>query len=178
MTETQCALDTANQAGGSAGTRDLRTHCDMQKNVFKETHTHTLKCSKLVLLLSHRCDSGNLNGHYYNGPYQAMTDDGVVWYTWHGWWYSVKSVIMMVRAADLEHLPPVLANLPEQLDASKAAGSELAHGWQAKRKNRGGRCLSKLSYSWFSATSCMSMFLIKRVFLTCTSVYPFIMCPK
>lgn len=29
-----------------------------------------------------------------------MTDDGVVWYTWHGWWYSIKSVVMMVRAAD------------------------------------------------------------------------------
>nr|XP_057927614.1 fibrinogen-like protein 1 [Doryrhamphus excisus] len=50
-----------------------------------------------------RCDSGNLNGHYYRGPYQAMTDDGVVWYTWHGWWYSIKSVVMMVRAADLDH---------------------------------------------------------------------------
>uniref|UniRef100_H3DQK7 Fibrinogen-like protein 1 n=1 Tax=Tetraodon nigroviridis TaxID=99883 RepID=H3DQK7_TETNG len=50
-----------------------------------------------------RCDSGNLNGHYYNGPYQAMTDDGVVWYTWHGWWYSIKSVVMMVRADDLQH---------------------------------------------------------------------------
>ncbi|XP_045902820.1 fibrinogen-like protein 1 isoform X2 [Micropterus dolomieu] len=30
-----------------------------------------------------KCDSGNLNGHYY---------DGVVWYTWHGWWYVIKSV--------------------------------------------------------------------------------------
>ncbi|XP_061686074.1 fibrinogen-like protein 1 [Syngnathoides biaculeatus] len=50
-----------------------------------------------------RCDSGNLNGHYYKGPYQGMTDDGMVWYTWHGWWYSIKSVVMMVRAVDLEH---------------------------------------------------------------------------
>lgn len=32
-----------------------------------------------------------------------MTDDGVVWYTWHGWWYSIKSVVMMVRADDLKH---------------------------------------------------------------------------
>ncbi|XP_042284957.1 fibrinogen-like protein 1 isoform X1 [Thunnus maccoyii] len=70
-----------------------------------------------------RCASGNLNGHYYKGPYQAMTDDGVVWYTWHGWWYSIKSVIMMVRAADLEHPPPVIAPLPGQLDPSKAAGN-------------------------------------------------------
>lgn len=35
-----------------------------------------------------------------------MTDDGVVWYTWHGWWYSIKSVVMMVRAADLNPHPP------------------------------------------------------------------------
>ncbi|KAM3622905.1 uncharacterized protein V6R79_004584 [Siganus canaliculatus] len=69
-----------------------------------------------------RCDSGNLNGHYYNGPYQAMTDDGVVWYTWHGWWYSIKSVVMMVRAADLEHPPPIIAPLPGHLDTGKAAG--------------------------------------------------------
>ncbi|XP_056135642.1 fibrinogen-like protein 1 [Lampris incognitus] len=54
-----------------------------------------------------RCKSGNLNGHYYKGPYKAMTEDGVVWYTWHGWWYSIKSVVMMVRAADLDHPPPV-----------------------------------------------------------------------
>ncbi|XP_059191151.1 fibrinogen-like protein 1 [Centropristis striata] len=69
-----------------------------------------------------RCNSGNLNGHYYKGPYQAMTDDGVVWYTWHGWWYSIKSVVMMVRAADLEHPPPVIAPLSEQLQPSKTAG--------------------------------------------------------
>ncbi|XP_064781982.1 fibrinogen-like protein 1 [Oncorhynchus masou masou] len=47
------------------------------------------------------CESGNLNGHYYNGPYQAVLDDGVVWYTWHGWWYSIKSVVMMIRASDV-----------------------------------------------------------------------------
>ncbi|XP_058496080.1 fibrinogen-like protein 1 [Solea solea] len=67
-----------------------------------------------------RCDSGNLNGHYYNGPYQAMTDDGVVWYTWHGWWYSIKSVVMMVRAADLEGPPPVIAPLLGEHDSDAA----------------------------------------------------------
>lgn len=84
----------------------------------------------LVLLPPCRCDSGNLNGHYYKGPYQAMTDDGVVWYTWHGWWYSIKSVVMMVRAADLEHLRPVMALLPGQLDPIKAADDviERPHG--------------------------------------------------
>ncbi|KAM4603887.1 fibrinogen-like protein 1 [Polymixia lowei] len=72
-----------------------------------------------------RCESGNLNGHYYKGPYQAMTEDGVVWYTWHGWWYSVKSVVMMVRAADLEHPPPVIMPLPGQRDNS--AGGPMEH---------------------------------------------------
>nr|XP_020512416.1 fibrinogen-like protein 1 [Labrus bergylta] len=72
-----------------------------------------------------RCDSGNLNGHYYNGPYKAMADDGVVWYTWHGWWYSIKSVVMMVRAADLEHPPPVIPSLPGELDPGKAGGNKV-----------------------------------------------------
>lgn len=77
-----------------------------------------IKKTKQVYLFfnrPHRCDAGNLNGHYYKGPYQAMTDDGVVWYTWHGWWYSIKSVVMMVRAADLEN------PLPGQLDPNKVA---------------------------------------------------------
>nr|XP_034968726.1 fibrinogen-like protein 1 [Zootoca vivipara] len=47
-----------------------------------------------------RCHSANLNGLYYNGPYSAATDNGIVWYTWHGWWYSLKSVVMKVRPSD------------------------------------------------------------------------------
>ena len=69
------------------------------------------------LFYHYRCDSGNLNGHYYKGPYQAMAEDGVVWYTWHGWWYSIKSVVMMVRATDVKHPPPVIAPLLGQLDS-------------------------------------------------------------
>ncbi|XP_076001352.1 fibrinogen-like protein 1 [Genypterus blacodes] len=69
-----------------------------------------------------KCDSGNLNGRYHTGPYQAMTDDGVVWYTWHGWSYSIKSVIMMLRAADLKQPLPDISLLPEQLAAGKTAG--------------------------------------------------------
>ncbi|XP_029908844.1 fibrinogen-like protein 1 [Myripristis murdjan] len=77
-----------------------------------------------------RCESGNPNGHYYKGPYQAMTEDGVVWYTWHGWWYSIKSVVMMVRAADLEHPPPVIGLLPGQRKQIEMAGGvvDLPHG--------------------------------------------------
>ena len=58
-----------------------------------------------------------------------MTNDGVVWYTWHGWWYSIKSVIMMVRASDLEHPLPTVAPLLGHPD-SKASGGldEPPHG--------------------------------------------------
>uniref|UniRef100_A0A2K5CRH1 Fibrinogen-like protein 1 n=1 Tax=Aotus nancymaae TaxID=37293 RepID=A0A2K5CRH1_AOTNA len=47
-----------------------------------------------------RCHSANLNGFYYSGPYTAKTDNGIVWYTWHGWWYSLKSVVMKIRPND------------------------------------------------------------------------------
>uniref|UniRef100_A0A673SVJ7 Fibrinogen-like protein 1 n=2 Tax=Suricata suricatta TaxID=37032 RepID=A0A673SVJ7_SURSU len=47
-----------------------------------------------------RCHSANLNGFYYKGSYSAKTDDGVVWHTWHGWWYSLKSVVMKIRPND------------------------------------------------------------------------------
>ena len=56
----------------------------------------------VIPFLSTRCHSGNLNGHHYNGPYQAVTDDGLVWYTWHGYWYTIKSVVMMIRPEGLE----------------------------------------------------------------------------
>ncbi|KAM4709763.1 fibrinogen-like protein 1 [Discoglossus pictus] len=49
-----------------------------------------------------RCHSTNLNGLYYKGPYTANTDDGIVWYTWHGWWYSLKYVAMKVRPSEFE----------------------------------------------------------------------------
>ncbi|KAM8940014.1 LOW QUALITY PROTEIN: fibrinogen-like protein 1, partial [Pelodytes ibericus] len=44
-----------------------------------------------------RCHSANLNGLYYKGAYNSKTDDGIVWYTWHGWWYSLKNVAMKIR---------------------------------------------------------------------------------
>ncbi|MEQ2195469.1 hypothetical protein XENOCAPTIV_013326, partial [Xenoophorus captivus] len=54
------------------------------------------------------CDSGKLNGQEFKGPFQAMSDDGVAWYVWHGWSYAIKSVVMMVRAADLENPPAII----------------------------------------------------------------------
>ncbi|XP_053486707.1 fibrinogen-like protein 1 isoform X2 [Ictalurus furcatus] len=49
-----------------------------------------------------RCHSANLNGLYYKGPYSAVTDNGIVWYTWHGWWYSLKTVEMKIRPSAFE----------------------------------------------------------------------------
>ncbi|XP_034543451.1 fibrinogen-like protein 1 [Notolabrus celidotus] len=72
-----------------------------------------------------RCDSGNLNGHYHDGPYKAMADDGVVWYTWHGWSYSIKSVVMMVRASDLESPPTVPPSMPAPLQLDQSAANEV-----------------------------------------------------
>ncbi|XP_029365790.1 fibrinogen-like protein 1 [Echeneis naucrates] len=92
---------------------------DRPNNERGNSNTQCIRLTKSGWWFS-RCDSGNLNGHYYNGPYHAMTDDGVVWYTWHGWWYSIKSVLMMVRAADLEHPPPVLTPI---MDSTQAAST-------------------------------------------------------
>lgn len=53
-----------------------------------------------------RCHSAHLNGMYYpSGHYSAMTDDGVVWYTWRGWWYSLKTSIMKLRPIDFKMDP-------------------------------------------------------------------------
>ncbi|XP_022540068.2 fibrinogen-like protein 1 [Astyanax mexicanus] len=49
-----------------------------------------------------KCHTANLNGIYYKGPYSAVTDNGIVWYPWHGWWYSLKSVEMKIRPAGFE----------------------------------------------------------------------------
>lgn len=121
------ASDTANQDGGSAG-MILIAFLILKNTILEEPNVQTIEEKQflfLCILRQFRCDSGNLNGHYYKGPYQAMADDGVVWYTWHGWWYSIKSVVMMVRAADRDHPPPANAALPGQLDPSKAAGDAI-----------------------------------------------------
>jgi len=43
------------------------------------------------------CHTSNLNGLYYNGDYTASYDNGVVWYHWKGWWYSLKFTEMKIR---------------------------------------------------------------------------------
>ncbi|KAM9332559.1 fibrinogen like 1B [Pholidichthys leucotaenia] len=45
-----------------------------------------------------RCHAANLNGIFYRkGKYKADYDDGVVWGTWKGLWYSLKHTTMKVR---------------------------------------------------------------------------------
>lgn len=46
-----------------------------------------------------RCHAVNLNGRYYRtGRYNGSHDDGLVWSTWRGVWYSLKYSAMKIRA--------------------------------------------------------------------------------
>ncbi|KAF7701279.1 fibrinogen like 1B isoform X1 [Silurus meridionalis] len=45
-----------------------------------------------------RCHAANLNGKFYRGgKYTAKHDNGVVWSTWRGIWYSIRHTSMKVR---------------------------------------------------------------------------------
>ncbi|KAL4608599.1 fibrinogen-like protein 1 [Arapaima gigas] len=45
-----------------------------------------------------RCHAANLNGKYYRrGEYRGKHDNGVVWSTWRGLWYSLHHTTMKVR---------------------------------------------------------------------------------
>ncbi|KAL6098660.1 uncharacterized protein ACO6RY_17751 [Pungitius sinensis] len=45
-----------------------------------------------------RCHAANLNGKFYRkGKYQGLHDNGVVWGTWKGLWYSLRHTAMKVR---------------------------------------------------------------------------------
>lgn len=45
-----------------------------------------------------RCHAVNLNGWYYRtGRYNGSHDNGIVWSTWHGMWYSLKYSAMKIR---------------------------------------------------------------------------------
>ncbi|XP_029375115.1 fibrinogen like 1B [Echeneis naucrates] len=45
-----------------------------------------------------RCHAANLNGRFYRkGKYKGQYDDGVVWGTWKGLWYSLRHTSMKVR---------------------------------------------------------------------------------
>ncbi|XP_010869361.1 fibrinogen-like protein 1 [Esox lucius] len=45
-----------------------------------------------------RCHAANLNGKFYRGgPYQGRYDNGVVWGTWRGLWYSLRHTSIKLR---------------------------------------------------------------------------------
>ncbi|XP_056254390.1 fibrinogen like 1B [Seriola aureovittata] len=45
-----------------------------------------------------RCHAANLNGKFYSkGKYRGQYDNGVVWGTWKGLWYSLRHTTMKVR---------------------------------------------------------------------------------
>ncbi|KAK7926178.1 hypothetical protein WMY93_008488 [Mugilogobius chulae] len=45
-----------------------------------------------------RCHAANLNGKFYRkGNYSGQLDNGVVWGTWRGLWYSLRHTTMKVR---------------------------------------------------------------------------------
>ncbi|XP_071317345.1 fibrinogen like 1B [Trachinotus anak] len=45
-----------------------------------------------------RCHAANLNGKFYRkGKYKGQYDNGVVWGTWKGIWYSLRHTTMKVR---------------------------------------------------------------------------------
>ncbi|XP_032389652.1 fibrinogen like 1B isoform X1 [Etheostoma spectabile] len=45
-----------------------------------------------------RCHAANLNGKFYRtGKYKGQHDNGVVWGTWKGLWYSLRHTTMKVR---------------------------------------------------------------------------------
>ncbi|GCC34237.1 fibrinogen like 1B isoform X1 [Chiloscyllium punctatum] len=45
-----------------------------------------------------RCHAANLNGKYYrHGNYTGKYDKGIIWFTWTGWWYSLKNTVMKIR---------------------------------------------------------------------------------
>ncbi|KAG8007971.1 Fibrinogen-like protein 1 [Nibea albiflora] len=45
-----------------------------------------------------RCHAANLNGKFYrSGKYKGQYDNGVVWGTWKGLWYSLRHTTMKVR---------------------------------------------------------------------------------
>ncbi|XP_043235818.1 microfibril-associated glycoprotein 4-like [Amphibalanus amphitrite] len=43
------------------------------------------------------CHESNLNGIYYGNNNPTSGKDGVVWYAWHGFYYSLKDAVMKIR---------------------------------------------------------------------------------
>ncbi|XP_054648212.1 fibrinogen-like protein 1 [Dunckerocampus dactyliophorus] len=84
-----------------AGVSDWASHQGLQFSTYdKDNDNYQGSCAQEDKggWWFNKCHSAHLNGRYYpSGYYSGLTDDGVVWYTWRGWWYSLKTSIMKLR---------------------------------------------------------------------------------
>ncbi|CAC5394954.1 Fibrinogen-like protein A,Ryncolin-4,Angiopoietin-related protein 7,Angiopoietin-related protein 1,Ficolin-3,Ficolin-1-B,Techylectin-5A,Ficolin-2,Ryncolin-1,Tenascin-R,Fibrinogen-like protein 1,Angiopoietin-1,Tenascin-X,Fibrinogen C domain-containing protein 1-A,Tenascin-N,Ryncolin-3,Tenascin,Fibroleukin,Fibrinogen C domain-containing protein 1,Fibrinogen gamma chain,Ryncolin-2,Fibrinogen beta chain,Angiopoietin-related protein 6,Techylectin-5B,Angiopoietin-related protein 2,Angiopoietin-2,Microfibril-asso len=82
---------------GNAGD-SMAYHDGMLFSTFdRDNDKDTINCAKIYHggWWSKSCHHANLNGRYLSGtsPYA----EGINWYEWHGFYYSLKSVKMMIR---------------------------------------------------------------------------------
>lgn len=93
------------EAGGSTSMGFAHSSKDLQrwKSIYQSSIIIKKKQKDICFFTLLRCHSAHLNGRYYpSGYYNSVTDDGVVWYTWRGWWYSLKTSIMKLRPTAFE----------------------------------------------------------------------------
>ncbi|XP_053502224.1 fibrinogen like 1B isoform X3 [Ictalurus furcatus] len=78
------------------------SHSGMQFSTKKQDNDRYLQGNCAVENMGgwwyNRCHAANLNGKFYQGgKYTAKHDNGVVWSTWRGFWYSLRHTSMKVR---------------------------------------------------------------------------------
>ena len=78
----------------------MKIHDGMMFSTYDKDHdTHSSNCAVQfhgAWWYFVGCHSSNLNGNYLHGHHTSHAD-GIEWYTWHGFEYSLKSTTMMIR---------------------------------------------------------------------------------